>query len=184
MDRLPAALVARVGRASGFRDGRYLAAVARNRDAGTSELKIFPVDGGEARVIHSVTRPSVVTWPSWTPDSKHVLVKHVSSDPAVDEALAVPIDGGAPKRLDLPGVKFGFMSMHADGKRIAYLAGEDEDEVLGARKLPAGGSDGVRKEVGQASHGGAVPFHGIALLGPRRLTVAVFTLLGDSFGVG
>jgi hypothetical protein len=38
---------------------------------------------------------------------------------------------------DLPGVKFGFMSMHPDSKRIAYLAGEDEEEVWVLENLPA-----------------------------------------------
>lgn len=110
-------------------DGRYLAAINRNREAGTVELKVVPVNGGDARVLHSVERPAGLSWPSWTPDGKHVLFKHVSSTPVIDEALAVPIDGGKPTRLVLPGVKFGFMSMHPDGKQIAYLAGEDEEEV-------------------------------------------------------
>jgi hypothetical protein len=53
--------------------------------------------------------------------------KHVGKDR--DDVLLIPIDGGAPVKLDLPGARWGWMAMHPDGKRIAYLAGKQEEEV-------------------------------------------------------
>jgi Tol biopolymer transport system component len=112
-------------------DGRLLVGIRQGEATGMSEILVVPVNGGEPRVVHSVKTPGTLTWASWTPDGRHILAKHVvegSKDP-IDDAIAIPLDGGAPVRLDLPEVRFGFMSMHPDGKQIAYLAGEDEEEV-------------------------------------------------------
>lgn len=78
------------------------------------------------RVVYSVNEGRLL-WPNWTPDGKHVLVKHVGK--GHDDVLLVPVDGGAPRKVDLPGAMGGWMAMHPDGKRIAYLAGEHEEEV-------------------------------------------------------
>jgi Tol biopolymer transport system component len=112
-------------------DGRYLLGFTRNRDAGTSELRLVDVASGDVRVVYSVKLPEVLTWVRWTPDGRHALLKHVadSASRPLNAALLVPIDGGAPTRLDLPGVTFGYMSLNPDGSRIAYQAGKEEREV-------------------------------------------------------
>ncbi len=105
-------------------DGRYLLQTFQKGKG--SELRLLPVAGGEARVVHAVQEGGL-PWANWTPDSKHILVKHVGN--GRDDVLLVPVDGGAPKKLDLPGARWGWMAMHPDGKRIAYLAGQQEEEV-------------------------------------------------------
>lgn len=105
-------------------DGRFLLQTFQ-KDKG-SELRLVPVAGGEGRIIHSVAEGGL-PWANWTPDGKHVLVKHVGK--GHDDVLLVPVDGGAPTKLDLPGARWGWMAMHPDGKRIAYLAGQQEEEV-------------------------------------------------------
>jgi hypothetical protein len=82
-------------------------------------------------VVYSVKLPEVLTWVRWTPDGRHALLKHVADDASrpLNVALLVPIAGGAPMRLDLPGVTFGYMSLNPDGTRIAYQAGKEEREV-------------------------------------------------------
>ncbi|WP_239490068.1 hypothetical protein [Luteitalea sp. TBR-22] len=109
-------------------DGRYLLESPWQDDQGRiGELRLVPIAGGEARVVYSV-REGGLPWANWTPDSKHILVKYAGKDDR-DDALLIPIDGGAPTKLDLPGAQWGWMSMHPDGKRIAYLAGKQEEEV-------------------------------------------------------
>jgi Tol biopolymer transport system component len=75
-------------------------------------------------VIYSASE-GTLPWPNWTPDGKHVLVKHVGN--GRDDVLLVPVDGSAPRKLDLPGALWGWLSMHPDGERIAYLAGKQEE---------------------------------------------------------
>jgi Tol biopolymer transport system component len=106
-------------------DGRFLLASPFSGDR-ISELRLVPTAGGQSRVVYSVSEGGL-PWANWTPDSKHILVRHTGKDR--DDVLLIPIDGGAPKKLDLPGAQWGWMSMHPDGKRIAYLAGKQEEEV-------------------------------------------------------
>jgi Tol biopolymer transport system component len=106
-------------------DGRFLLASPWSEDR-IGELRLVPTGGGEARVVYSVSEGGL-PWANWTPDGKHILVKHVGK--GHDDVLLVPVDGGAPQKLDLPGAKWGWLAMHPDGKRIAYLAGQQEEEV-------------------------------------------------------
>ncbi len=106
-------------------DGRFLLASPWSDDR-VPELRLVPTAGGDSRVIYSVNEGGL-PWANWTPDGKHILVKHVGK--GHDDVLLVPVDGGAPTKLDLPGARWGWMAMHPDGKRIAYLAGQPEEEV-------------------------------------------------------
>jgi Tol biopolymer transport system component len=106
-------------------DGRFLLE-SPWRDGRIAELKLVPTAGGDPRVVYGVSEGGL-PWADWTPDGKHILVKHVGKDR--DDVLLIPIDGGAPVKLDLPGARWGWMAMHPDGKRIAYLAGKQEEEV-------------------------------------------------------
>lgn len=106
-------------------DGRFLLASPWSDDR-IAELRLAPTAGGESRVVYSVNEGGL-PWANWTPDGKHILVKHVGK--GHDDVLLVPADGGAPTKRDLPGARWGWMAMHPNGKRIAYLAGRGEQEV-------------------------------------------------------
>jgi Tol biopolymer transport system component len=106
-------------------DGRFLLESPWSVDR-IAALRLVPTAGGDSRVVYSVSEGGL-PWANWTPDGKHILVKHVGK--GQDQVLMVPVDGGAPTKLDLPGALWGWMAMHPDGKRIAYLAGEREEEV-------------------------------------------------------
>jgi Tol biopolymer transport system component len=47
----------------------------------------------------------------------------------VAELWRIPLDGGAPEKLDSPGNRRGTFSLHPDGERIALTAGEIKSEV-------------------------------------------------------
>jgi Tol biopolymer transport system component len=104
--------------------GPFLLSSPGMGEGGGRRLEIVPVDGGTPRVIYSASE-GTLPWPNWTPDGKHVLVKHVGN--GRDDVLLVPVDGSAPRKLDLPGALWGWLSMHPDGERIAYLAGKQEE---------------------------------------------------------
>jgi len=106
-------------------DGRFLLASPWSDDR-IGELRLVPTAGGESRVLYSVSEGGL-PWANWTPDGKHVVVRHVGK--GHDDVLLIPVDGGAPTRLDLPGAKWGWIAVHPDGQRIAYMAGEQEEEV-------------------------------------------------------
>ena len=45
------------------------------------------------------------------------------------ETWLVPVDGGQPKSLALPGHSWGRIRVHPDGRRFAYHAGNLKTEV-------------------------------------------------------
>ena len=112
-------------------DGRSLLGTSRSKATGTAEVRLVDVASGDSRVLHSVKRPESLTWVGWTPDGRNALLRHVADDPSrpINEAILVPVAGGAPIRLDLPGLAFGYMSLNPDGTRIAYQSGKVEHEV-------------------------------------------------------
>ena len=64
--------------------------------------------------------------PAWTPDSRHIIyARSVSGERPKFELWRVSTDGGEPQNLGLrmhARVPYG-LSVHPDGKRIAFTAG-------------------------------------------------------------
>ncbi len=110
------------------RDGRQLAFAVPDHG-----LYVMPAAGGEGREI---LRAAAVGGPgriAWTPDGHHVLaVRPTGSPSARNELWRVPLAGGEPRKIDLPG-GVAFPSVHPDGRRFAYTggrAGQSEVWVL------------------------------------------------------
>ena len=85
---------------------------------------IMPVDGGEAQTILELdqkSRSGRAYSIEWTRDGKHLLMGRRLGTPTIPSELwRVPVAGGEPENLGLPVWGRGGLSMHPDGKRLAY----------------------------------------------------------------
>jgi Tol biopolymer transport system component len=112
------------------RDGQQLAFAVRDAESGSDILKVLPAAGGEPR---DLLRGVQLRWPgsvAWTPDGQSVLfVKQPSPDDSKTELWLIPLQGGEPRKLDLTAENMGEMSVHPDGRHIAFTAGQDKQEV-------------------------------------------------------
>jgi Tol biopolymer transport system component len=122
-------------------DGRWLAFISRDAATRTGAVSLLNVASGASRRIFEVAEPGRVTnLLEWLPDSLRLLVSKVENGAA--SGWIVPIEGGAPTRLD-PGLPRDALTsdrlrVHPDGKRIAFDAGASSYEVSALENfLPA-----------------------------------------------
>jgi hypothetical protein len=86
-----------------------------------SEILAFPTSGGDPRVLMRADGAQAVAVLAWMPDSRAVQILKVIT-PQSWERWTVPIDGGAPTKLDPPPVTGGVpqpFRLHPDGKQVA-----------------------------------------------------------------
>jgi Tol biopolymer transport system component len=125
------------------RDGQQLAFAVREAQSGSKILKVLPAGGGEAR---DLLRGAQLPFPgsvAWAPDSQSVLfVKQPSPGDSRTELWRIPVQGGEPRRLDLTAENMRELRIHPDGRRIAFTAGADKQEVWVMENFlpPAAGS--------------------------------------------
>ena len=105
-------------------DGRWLTARSKDESSGWNTLMVLPVGGGQAREIFRTQNR--LRYPSWTPDSASVIIPQ-----AVNQKLEhwrIPLAGAEPTNLN---VKLGHstLSVHPDGRQIAYSVGQNRFEV-------------------------------------------------------
>jgi Tol biopolymer transport system component len=81
-----------------------------------NELWKIPTDGGEAHLIGSLDEGESIKYPEWTPDSRHIIAYAWNSK----DLYSFPIEGGKPTNLDLTLEDGRYLSIHPDGKRIAF----------------------------------------------------------------
>jgi tricorn protease len=85
-----------------------------------TDVYVIPASGGQPHRLTYHPDPDVAL--GWTPDGKSVLFRshrYSFSDP--NQLFTVPVDGGFPTALPLPGAEMG--SYSADGSHIAYVPG-------------------------------------------------------------
>ena len=132
-------------------DGKHIAWIDMNKKTDHS-LAVLALGGGEdlraARVLLRADAPQVLrgdqgTHPAWTPDGRAVIVAKVQSgDEPHSELWRVPVDGSAPKKLDVDAENWtadGFR-ISPDGRRIAFVstAGRKRLEIWAVENfLPA-----------------------------------------------
>jgi serine/threonine-protein kinase len=90
-------------------------------EAGSYQIKVQPLDGGAARVIHSDADPILISGIS--PDGSTVLFQKYGS--GTSDVLVVPIDGSAPARplWEEPSAQYGGV-VSPDGRWLAYASQE------------------------------------------------------------
>ncbi len=93
-------------------------------------LKVLPIAGGEPRELLRASHP--IRAPAWMPDGASLLVVTGTAsrrDPK-DELWQVPVEGGTARSLGiLPGGIVRHVSVHPDGRRIAFSADRTLNEV-------------------------------------------------------
>lgn len=112
-------------------DGQQLAFAVS--ESGSNIIKIIPTVGGEVRelirgdnslILH---RSGTI---AWTPDGQNVLfVRPTSPDGSKTELWLIPIQGGEPRKLELTDENMHDLSVHPDGRHIAFTAGQTKSEI-------------------------------------------------------
>ena len=113
------------------RDGRQLAFEVS--ESGSKIIKVVPAEGGEVRELlrgdGSLMPPAFGTI-AWAPDGRSVLfAKRTSPGGLKTELWLIPVQGGEPRKLDLTAENMRDLSVHPDGRRIAFTAGQGRSEV-------------------------------------------------------
>jgi Tol biopolymer transport system component len=112
------------------RDGQQFAFPVRETGSRLSDLVVMPAAGGKARELVRRAQMPFPASVAWTPDGQSVLfTKQPSPGDSKTELWLIPARGGEPRELDLTAENMGELSVHPDGRRIAYTAGQDKQEV-------------------------------------------------------
>lgn len=115
-------------------DGRQVAFVEADAAAGVGFVKVMALGGGQPRELYKAVRPERLStsFPvEWTPGGGHVLVARTLDARGFPrlEVLRVPVDGGAAQPIGLARGGIWRVSVHPDGRQIAFDAQENRFEV-------------------------------------------------------
>ena len=96
----------------------------------------MPIKGGEARDVCQIAKDPGAHRLIWTPDGQKILftlrrqdvAKPVNSDQTF-ELWQVSAAGGQPQKVGLAMERLRDLSLHPDGKRLAFAAGQSKPEV-------------------------------------------------------
>ena len=111
-------------------DGRQLAVMLRDVPAGYHSLAVLPVSGGEPKILYSIKQPDLFGGNTfaWTPDANYILVSHSQNNRSQVLRVSVATGEAKPIGIEMPGM-IRMLRMNPDGRRIAFLNGEDKDEI-------------------------------------------------------
>jgi len=112
-------------------DGRHVAVRDDDPSTKSSVVRLIPVAGGESRELIRVRWPhGFGDFVTWAPDGRSVIVYERKGDKGQSgDVLLVPITNGPPTKLQIPGWRGGPMSVHPDGRRIAFTVEKSTHEV-------------------------------------------------------
>jgi Tol biopolymer transport system component len=90
-----------------------------------SAIKIASLDGGEPRELF---RGSLWYIPTWTSDGRYIIAQALDTKSglytATSEIWRIPVQGGAPLKLDLAVKGMGNFALHPDNRRFAFSVDE------------------------------------------------------------
>ncbi len=111
-------------------DGQQLAFGVREAESQSKVLKVLRIDGGEAR---DLLRRVQLPWPgsiAWSQDGFNLLfTREPGPGNSKTELWLIPVRGGEPRKLGLTARNMRELSIHPDGRRIAYTSGGDRSEI-------------------------------------------------------
>ena len=113
------------------RDGKQLAFAVS--ESGSKIIKVIPVMGGEARELlrgdESLMNISFGTI-AWASDGKNLLfVRPVNSGGSETDLWLIPLQGGEPRKMELSAKNMHDLSVHPDGRHIAFTTSQDRFEI-------------------------------------------------------
>ncbi|MDH3289764.1 MAG: hypothetical protein OEO20_14385 [Gemmatimonadota bacterium] len=126
-------------------DGDSIAFALTDAEAHSSEIFVMAAGGGPERTVARL--PAAQGSPrqlNWAPDGTHLIFTAVIPDEAAGPSRmwAVATAGGQPYRIGIQDVGLTQLRIHPDGRRIAYRAGQPQQEVwVMADFLPNSGVD-------------------------------------------
>jgi len=86
--------------------------------------------GGEARDLLKLKRPEDFGSIAWTPDGRQLFfVRRYLKNQNTFSLWRIGAEGGEPQRIGLTMGDISQISVHPDGQRIAFKAGESKTEV-------------------------------------------------------
>jgi Tol biopolymer transport system component len=112
--------------------GDQIAFSRTDAKAVTPVIYVMPATGGPEREVARLPAKQYVPWDlNWTPDGSHLI--YVTRTPANPgrprQVWAVAAAGGEPHPVGIEDTRLGQLRIHPDGRRIAYRAGEEQQEV-------------------------------------------------------
>ena len=112
-------------------DGRQLAfAVSKS---GSKIIKVMPALGGEVLELMRGDKSLIPIGSGtiiWTPDGQGLLfVREGNSDGSKTELWQIPLKGGGPRKQELVAENMRDLSIHPDGRHIAFTSGQNKSEV-------------------------------------------------------
>ncbi|MBN2409213.1 MAG: PD40 domain-containing protein [Candidatus Aminicenantes bacterium] len=121
-------------------DGENLALVLMEKpygpgpsiEKGQNILGTIPTSGGDIKTLHEFVQPlgSGLVDIDWSPDGRYIVFSKIRTEESSGEKPAfgpwqlwrVPPDGGRAENLGLEFRRFGSLSVHPDGHRIAFFS--------------------------------------------------------------
>ncbi|MCP5116782.1 MAG: hypothetical protein GY953_38645, partial [bacterium] len=108
-------------------DGRSLAfGMSKGNRTEAQSLFVMPIAGGEPRRILKL-KQAALSGVTWTRDGKQLLFSRAGKPTA--HMWSIAVKGGKPKNLRLATNENARISVHPDGRRLAYTAGKTHTEI-------------------------------------------------------
>ena len=109
-------------------DGQLLAFLEANEAIKPTLVKTVSISNGETHEIFTLPEGNRFSWGvglTWMPDGNHMIVGAPDAINKPDELWIIPVSGGEYQKLEL-GFQVKHLSLHPDGRRIAYTLPESE----------------------------------------------------------
>jgi Tol biopolymer transport system component len=104
-------------------DSKKLAFVQRDIDQNTDIIYIIPATGGNFKKVCILDlNKYMVRELAWTPDNRFILFSSMDMSEDKCELMRVPTEGGEPEMLGISMHGISYMSIHPNGRRIAFSA--------------------------------------------------------------
>ncbi len=111
-------------------DGQYLSYLKRDSKRLWRILEVIPVGGGEPREFLKFEKGGGITTFAWMPDGKKIIYSKGKTKEKDCELWQISADGGEPQKLGGLGMdRVYFMSVHPDGRRIAFYTRGESTEI-------------------------------------------------------
>ncbi len=104
-------------------DGRWLAYTMYESAPRAQLVKLMPAAGGPARELYRQPQPGRIVSLTWTPDGRYLLFAKRN------QLWRLPAQGGEPEQLDLAMDGLRDLRVHPDGRRLAFTAGRNRQEI-------------------------------------------------------